>query len=82
LANVANRARLRSACAPRGGPGQDPAQVEKPEAPSKSDKELLATLTDIRAMAHLGRYYADKIRGAAQVAVFSADSSRDEYPSN
>jgi hypothetical protein len=41
--------------------------------------ELDATLTDIRAMAHLGRYYADKIRGAAQLAVFRADKSRTEY---
>ena len=30
-------------------------------------------------MAYLGRYYADKIRGAAQVAVFRADSSKGEY---
>jgi hypothetical protein len=42
-------------------------------------KELAATLTDIRAMAHLGRYYADKIRGAAQLAVFRADSSKAAY---
>jgi hypothetical protein len=39
-------------------------------------KELAATLTDIQAMAHLGRYYADKIRGAAQLAVFRADPSK------
>ena len=30
-------------------------------------------------MAHLGRYYAEKIRGAAQLAVFRADSSKTEY---
>ena len=55
------------------------AGVEKLEASGKTSKELAATLTDIRAMAHLGRYYADKIRGAAQVAVFRADSSKKEY---
>ena len=39
-------------------------------------KELAATLTDMEAMAHLGRYYADKIRGAAELAVFRADRHR------
>lgn len=32
--------------------------------------ELKATLHDITAMAHLGNYYAEKIRGAAQLALF------------
>ena len=36
-------------------------------------KELNATLTDMVSMAHLGRYYADKIRGAADLAVYRAD---------
>jgi hypothetical protein len=53
--------------------------AEKLESSGKAGTELAATLTDIRAMAHLGRYYADKIRGAAQWAVFRADSSRAEY---
>lgn len=39
-------------------------------------KEFRATLTDMEAMAYLGRYYADKIRGAAELAVFRADSQR------
>ena len=55
------------------------AGVEKLAAAGETGKELAATLTDIRAMAHLGRYYADKIRGAAQLAVFRADSSKGEY---
>lgn len=42
-------------------------------------KELAATLADIKAMAHLGRYYADKIRGAAQLAIYRADSSKGEH---
>ena len=58
---------------------QSLAGVEKLETSSKTSKELAANLTDIRAMAHLGRYYADKIRGAAQLAVFRADSSKTEY---
>jgi hypothetical protein len=46
------------------------------ESSGGTGKELAATLTDVRAMAHLGRYYADKIRGAAQLAVFRADATR------
>ena len=41
-------------------------------------KELDATLADVEAMAHLGRYYARKIRGAAELAVFRADRTRGE----
>jgi hypothetical protein len=40
------------------------------------NKELRATLTDAEAVAYLGRYYADKIRGAAELAVFRTDSQR------
>ena len=45
-------------------------------AESKPGKELAATLTDMESMACLGRYYADKIRGAAELAVFRADPAR------
>lgn len=38
-------------------------------------KEYAATLGDIEAMAHLGRYYAAKIRGACDLALF--DKSGD-----
>ena len=55
------------------------AGAEKLQSAGKPGKELAATLTDIRAMAHLGRYYADKIRAAAQLAVFRADSSKVEH---
>jgi hypothetical protein len=34
------------------------------------DKELRLTLGDLEAMAHLGRYYAAKIRGAASLALY------------
>lgn len=39
------------------------------------DKELRLTLGDLLAMAHLGNYYAEKIRGAADLALF--DKTRD-----
>jgi len=35
-----------------------------------ADKELRLTLGDLVAMAHLGNYYAAKIRGAAELALF------------
>ena len=46
---------------------------------SRPDKELAATLTDMESIAYLGRYYADKIRGAADLAVFRADKNRQEH---
>lgn len=46
---------------------------------SNTNKELAATLTDIESMAYLGCYYADKIRGAAELAVFRADPRRKEH---
>jgi len=44
-----------------------------------TNKELAATFTDIESMAYLGRYYADKIRGAAGLAVYRADKNRQEH---
>ena len=41
-------------------------------------KELAATLADMESMARLGQYYAEKIRGAADLAVFRADRGRTE----
>ncbi|HYW78528.1 MAG TPA: hypothetical protein VE890_03090 [Thermoguttaceae bacterium] len=38
--------------------------------PSTENTELRQTLADIRIVANLGLYYADKIRGATQVAIF------------
>ena len=37
-----------------------------------ADKELRLTLGDLRAMAYLGDYYADKIMGATELAAFMA----------
>jgi hypothetical protein len=45
------------------------------QASQKGDKELRLTLGDISALAHLGNYYAEKIRGAADLALF--DKSGD-----
>lgn len=45
-------------------------------------KELLATLTDMEATAYLGRYYADKIRGAADLAVYRANQQQRAYHQN
>jgi hypothetical protein len=39
-----------------------------------SNKELRLTLGDIEAFAHLGFYYADKIEGACDLALFDATS--------
>ena len=38
--------------------------------PKVTDKELRLTLGDIRAMAHLGKYYGHKIRGATELALY------------
>lgn len=45
---------------------------------ARPSKELAATLDDMVSVAHLGRYYADKIRGAAELAVFRADKKRKD----
>jgi hypothetical protein len=42
------------------------------------DVELKETLSDIESMAYLGRYYADKMRGAARLAVFREGDRRDK----
>ncbi len=55
------------------------AGVESMRESSKASKELTATLTDMESMAYLGRYYAAKIRGAAELAVFRADAGRKEH---
>jgi hypothetical protein len=39
-------------------------------APAASAGEYTATLSDIEAMSHLGLYYAAKIRGACDLALF------------
>jgi len=44
-------------------------------------KELRLTLGDLEAMAHLGNYYAEKIRGAADLALFDKSGKVEERES-
>ncbi|MBI4623204.1 MAG: carbohydrate-binding family 6 protein [Verrucomicrobia bacterium] len=44
--------------------------LRRDSAPVGNAKEYAATLDDIEAMAHLGLYYAAKIRGACDLALF------------
>jgi len=41
------------------------------------DKELRLTLGDIRAMAYMGKYYAHKIRGATELALFRETQNKE-----
>lgn len=40
--------------------------------------ELKETLNDIESMAYLGRYYADKMRGAAKLAIYREGGRKDQ----
>ena len=42
-----------------------------------NNKELRLTLGDIRTMAYMGKYYAHKIRGAAELALFRENEEAD-----
>jgi hypothetical protein len=44
--------------------------------PEVTDKELRLTLGDIRAMACLGKYYAHKIRGATELALYRKNQDK------
>ena len=47
-----------------------------------SDKELRLTVGDLRAMAYLGNYYADKIMGATELAAFGASQDAERRASS
>lgn len=49
--------------------------TQLPDPPA--DKELRLTLGDLRAMAHLGNYYSEKILGATDLALFDRTGSAD-----
>jgi hypothetical protein len=53
--------------------------VRKGDKIDLSDAELKMTLQDCEALAHLGRYYAAKIRGACSLALFDASSDPQEH---
>jgi hypothetical protein len=48
---------------------------------SLSDKELRLTVGDLRAMAHLGDYYAEKILGATDLALFGKTGKPEQQAS-
>jgi hypothetical protein len=48
-------------------------------APAASAREYAATLGDIEAMAHLGQYYAAKIRGACDLALFDRTGDAGQH---
>lgn len=50
--------------------------VKKIRKNKSKDAELISTLMDMEAMAILGQYYANKIRAAANFAVFRKDSTK------
>jgi hypothetical protein len=50
------------------------------EMPAVQEKELRFTLGDLTAMAHLGSYYAEKILGATDLALFEKTESRNSKP--
>jgi len=53
------------------------------EMPLKvTDKELRLTLGDLNAMAHLGNYYADKIMGATDLALYNATGKSEQQQSS
>jgi hypothetical protein len=49
--------------------------------PAASAKEYTATLGDIEAMSHLGLYYAAKIRGACNLALFDKTGDAEQQAS-
>jgi hypothetical protein len=49
--------------------------------PAVTDKELERTLGDIRAMAYLGKYYAHKIRGATELALYRKNKKGEHQSS-
>ena len=51
------------------------------EMPSVKDKELRLTLGDLAAMAHLGDYYAEKIAGATDLALFGQSGNSEQRAS-
>jgi hypothetical protein len=51
------------------------------EMDTVKNKELRLTLGDLTAMAHLGNYYAEKILGATDLALFDADGKAEQKQS-
>jgi hypothetical protein len=53
------------------------------EMPDKvADKELRLTIGDLKAMAHLGNYYAEKILGATDLALYNDTGKSEQQKSS
>ncbi|MBI4891947.1 MAG: carbohydrate-binding family 6 protein [Acidobacteria bacterium] len=61
---------LEVAAALKKNAGDALARLPELRKPAGADREARLTLGDIEAMAHLGNYYAEKILGAAELALF------------
>jgi hypothetical protein len=55
------------------------AALESLRKSAKADSELQKNVNDCEALAHLGRYYAAKIRGSCALALFDANSDTFEH---
>jgi hypothetical protein len=51
------------------------------EIPAGTNKELRLTLGDLTAMAHLGNYYAEKVLGATDLALFEKTGKPEQQGS-
>ena len=55
------------------------AAIETLRVAAKADNELQKNVHDCEALAHLGSYYAAKIRGACALAIFDASNDKAEH---
>ena len=62
-----------------GAAAQTFTALEKLRAPAKQDTELQKTVNDCESLAHLGRYYAAKTRGACALALFDSNADQHEH---
>jgi len=72
---------LEIATALEGAAAETFAALEVLRITDKTDPELQKNVTDCACLAHLGRYYAAKIRGACALALFDANSDTFERTS-
>jgi hypothetical protein len=70
---------LEIAAALEGASAQTFAALEQLRAAAKTDDELRKNIHDCEALAHLGRYYAAKIRGACALALFDLGGDKTEH---
>ncbi|MBI4874112.1 MAG: carbohydrate-binding family 6 protein [Acidobacteria bacterium] len=69
---------LETADALDGAAARTLAALPELRAAQASNKELRLTLGDLEAMAWLGRYYANKIRGAASLALYDQSGAESD----